>query len=123
MGKVKSKLDLILVNEPGTWTNAEWCLGSPLLYWSDTMQDTVAVPAGFITDLASVPRVPFIWFLAGGAGNLAAVIHDYLYRSTQIEKRVADQVFYEALLDTGTPRWRAWLMYQAVVLFGSHPSG
>lgn len=118
MGMFKTPLDLVLVEEAGTWTNARWVLDSDFVYSSDVLRDFVVVPKGFETDLASVPRLPVVWLLAGGRGDRASVIHDYLYRETKTSKAEADAVFYEALIDSGTSRWRAWLMYQAVVWFG-----
>jgi hypothetical protein len=46
----------------------------------DPLDNTYTVPAGFVTDGASVPRA--IWWLyppLGGAYDEAAAIHDYLY--------------------------------------------
>lgn len=79
---------------------------------------TEIVPKGFITDLASVPRVPILYLLAGGRARKASVLHDYLYR-TQAPKRYSDLVFYAAMLEEGIERPLAWLMYQAVANFGS----
>lgn len=41
--------------------------------------ETIAVPAGFITDFASVPRPLWAVFPKWGKYGNAAVIHDYLY--------------------------------------------
>jgi len=38
--------------------------------------------AGLETDFASVPRLPLAYLIAGNTAHKAAVIHDYLYRST-----------------------------------------
>ena len=89
----------------------------PLVYQSDVAGRTFTVPAGFVTDYASVPRVIFAYWIAGGTANEAAVVHDFLYQSHQTEKRLADRVFLEAALVTGNPRWRAYAMYQAVKWF------
>lgn len=53
-------------------------LTAPLIYQSDTL-GTIEVPAGFETDYASVPRLPFVYLLFGGIGDEEAVLHDYLY--------------------------------------------
>ena len=53
-------------------------LTAPLIYQSDTL-GTIEVPAGFETDYASVPRLPFVYLLFGGVGDEEAVLHDYLY--------------------------------------------
>lgn len=50
----------------------------------------------------------------------AGVVHDYLYKVDHhpLTKQVADQVFY-LLCCQKLPKWKAWLCYQAVRLFGN----
>jgi hypothetical protein len=98
----------------GTWT-----VRNPLLYASD-LAGLITVPAGFVTDFASVPRIPVAFLLAGDCGQEAAVIHDFLYTTHQVDRAKADAVFQEALL-IAEPRWRAWLMWAGVRLGGSRP--
>lgn len=88
----------------------DWVLHEDLVFGD------IRVPAGFTTDFASVPRLPFAWLIAGGVGNRAAVIHDYLYRTTPHThtRAQADDVFYDALLACGVEPWRAYLMWAAV---------
>ena len=54
------------------------------------------IPAGTLTDKASVPRVPLLFLLFGDKGEAAAVIHDELYRRGY-PREWADAVFYSAL--------------------------
>jgi hypothetical protein len=89
-------------------------LHAPLLYESDLLGYVVTVPEGFETDLASVPRIPLAWWLTGGHGNRAAVVHDYLLGRPGLTRRTCDQVFREALVASGAPAWRTWLMYAGV---------
>lgn len=91
-----------------------WRLLSPLIYSSDVAQQVFIVPEGFETDFASVPRLPMAYLLAGDHGHWAAVIHDYLYSVQTLPRDKADDVFYEALLVSGEPKWRAWAMWAAV---------
>src|SRR6185436_10791157 len=62
-----------------------WRVESSITYWSPVLYagleygDLLTIPVGFETDLASVPRVPIAWLLAGGVANGPAVVHDYLY--------------------------------------------
>lgn len=56
-----------------------WLLLEPLVYRSDTV-GIIVVDAGFVTNFASVPRLPFMYMLFGGVGDEAAVLHDWLYR-------------------------------------------
>ena len=50
----------------------------PFLYSSDTL-GLIEVPAGFVTDFSSVPRLPLVYLLFGGIGDEEAVLHDWLY--------------------------------------------
>ena len=96
-----------------------WRVASPIVYRSAVAGvGVVTVPAGFITDLASVPRLPLTYLLAGGTAHVAAVIHDWLYASKPVDRRTADAVFLEVMQVTGVPAWRAWLMYGAVRVAG-----
>lgn len=74
---------------------------TPLLYFSAILGALVTVPAGFLTDYASVPRLPFAYAILGGKGKKAAVVHDWLYKSQSVERAVADSVFREALAASG----------------------
>jgi hypothetical protein len=86
-------------------------------YHSDVLGGVVVVPQGYVTDLASVPKLPLTWLMAGGTGSEAAVIHDWLYTARAfdgkpIERSVADKVFREAIAaseDTKAPGWLMWL--------------
>jgi hypothetical protein len=92
----------------------KWVLTGDLVYQSDLLGKTITVPSGFSTDLASVPRAPVAYWVAGGVGNRAAAVHDYLVREKVVDRALADSTFKEALLATGVDSWRAELMYVAV---------
>jgi len=79
----------------------------------------IVVPAGFVTDYASVPRLPLTYTLFGPYGHAAAVIHDYLYATGLYPREVADRVFHRALRASGIARWRAGLMYAGVRVGGA----
>jgi Protein of unknown function (DUF1353) len=74
----------------------------------------ICVPKGFQTDLASVPRLPVAWLIAGGVGNRAAVVHDWLCVKRHYTSIVAARIFAEALAASGIDAWRRALMYAAV---------
>lgn len=57
--------------------NGKWRLGEDLRYHSNVLGDVVTVPAGFITDFATVPRLPVAYLVFDGYGDRAAVIHDF----------------------------------------------
>lgn len=76
------------------------------------------VRRGFVTDWASVPRFLWWWIPPMGQWSLAALAHDYLYRSHLTSRRNADAVFYALMRDAGVWWLRARLMWLAVRLFG-----
>lgn len=81
-------------------------------------RETITVPAGFTTDFASIPRfMPVSYSMLKGRAEKAAVIHDFLYR-TQKGRKYADDVFYEAMKDSGVPWAARQAMYWGVRLGG-----
>ena len=94
-----------------------WKLLQPLVYQSDKLGRHVTVPAGFVTDYASVPRLPFAFWLAGDTAHEAAVVHDWLYTSHEVDRATADAVFAEAMR-VSDPRAPAGLMWLAVRVAG-----
>lgn len=80
--------------------------------------DVVAVPAGFVTDFASVPWP--LWIIEpplGDAGK-AAVLHDWLYETGERSRREADAILLEAMTVLEVAPWKRRLIYLAVRLFG-----
>jgi hypothetical protein len=88
----------------------------------------VIIGKGFVTDYASVPRLPFAYLLYGGIGNYAAVLHDGLYSNSSLvsirdfdtqmrfhpDREVCDKAFLVGLEARGISSWKAKPMYWAV---------
>lgn len=55
------------------------------------------VPAGFVTDFASVPRWLWSIFPPHGRYSPAAVFHDWLYQAGVMERDEADKAFLEGM--------------------------
>ncbi|MBP5971142.1 DUF1353 domain-containing protein [Pseudomonas iridis] len=94
------------------------------LVLADDDERVITVPAGFITDFASIKVLHnaflFVLFaLVSGYGNYAATVHDWLYENGELSRKEADAVLYRALRAEGVARWRAWLMYVGVRLGGA----
>ena len=91
--------------------------------WSARLQQVVYIPAWFITDLASIPRVARVLVPKGEAERLAALFHDYLYAlhgegiETPARKDI-DGVFLDFCRLFGVGTLRRNLMYAAVLMFG-----
>lgn len=110
--------------------------GLPLKWWSEFQQDlpvyTVAaagfvIPAGFMTDGASVPR-PVWAVLASSDPDILypAFAHDYLYavwgkipNGLTLTRQQCDETLRELMLAIGAPAWKAALVYAAVRAGGS----
>lgn len=94
-----------------------WRLLEPLV-WEDR-RGRVGVPAGFVTDFASIPRVPpVLYALLADRLYASAVLHDWLYRVDGVTRQEADAVFYRAARAEGVPWWTAWLAWLGVRMFG-----
>ena len=103
-----------------------WVLEKPLVYYSSLLksknkQPQIVVPAGFECDLASVPRIPFIYAAWGGRVHREAVLHDYLYRIDSIPVvsfLIANRVFLEAAKLRKKSWYIRWPMFFGVTLGG-----
>lgn len=98
-----------------------WIVRAPLI-WDDGKQ-TVRVPPGFETDLASIPRMAqgAPGFAPTGLSRRPAVLHDWLYASGDAPRMEADRLFYVALRAEGVHEPTARIYYRAVRLFGGAP--
>lgn len=76
------------------------------------------VPRGFVTDLDSVPTIPVLYALIKGRSRWAALLHDFLYSGTTVDRKTADLLFHRAMLEEGVPPVVAKCMYWAVRGFG-----
>lgn len=129
MGKFETKLRVEKISERC------WKLTDPLVYRSDTI-GVIIVDTGFVTNFASVPRLPFMYMLFGGVGDEAATLHDWLYRKDhtqstgnerKIDRETADKVLrgviIECLTNDGssqlTAGLTAWLMWAGVRIGGA----
>ena len=97
--------------------------------------ETITVPSGFITDLASTPRI--LWnVIAPFDVARAAIVHDLLYKAIRTyrygkgpeedkelvtkAKKAADRVFLLAMKDAEpkVSKWKIYCAWKAVDLFG-----
>lgn len=118
-------LDPVLV--PGKLYRFRLLLAYAFLLCDQERDDyRIVVPAGTVTDFASVPRLLWWWEPPHGRALCASIVHDHLYQlngrpcsnGETHDRKSADRVFYEGLLRTGVPKVRAWPMYAALRLFG-----
>ena len=110
-----------------------WALEKVGVEVSDTK---ITVPKGFVTDLASVPRICWA-FIAPWDVARAAIIHDLLYKTIRqyrwnnknlvenkstirLAKKAADSIFHQGMKDAEpkVPNWKIYCAWKAVDLFG-----
>ncbi|HEY4533122.1 MAG TPA: DUF1353 domain-containing protein [Fusobacterium sp.] len=81
----------------------------------------IKVPQGFVTDLASVPRIFWSIFPPFGKYTPAAIVHDFLYskfNDTGINRTLADRIFLLIMKELGVGYLKRNTMYKAVRVFG-----
>lgn len=98
-----------------------YTLVEPLLYVSDLFGRSLLVPAGFKTDLASVPRILWNILPPFGSYSSAAVIHDFLYQFNGVSRVQADAILNEAMQVQNVGRWTRWTIWSGVRLGGWKP--
>lgn len=99
--------------------NRKWKVIAPLTYLFsvDGIDQAITVPAGYVTDFASVPRLFWIMFPPDGKYTKAAVIHDYLCDNPKkftYTRKQTDYVFLTAMLESGVSRFKSFILFSAV---------
>ncbi len=94
-----------------------WTLDTPVTYVGD--YGVYTVPAGYVTDFASVPWLLRQFFPKSGPWNLAAVVHDWLITHglvgfADITSAQVDAEFRGALKVCNVGFVRRWLMWAGV---------
>lgn len=80
----------------------------------------LTIPAGFTTDLASVPRILWIFEAPNDTETIpGSIIHDYLYSNhCGFNRKEIDAIYYDALLLTGASKYTAFKYWLGVRVFG-----
>lgn len=89
-------------------------LAYPLVFSVDDDKERLTVPAGFVTDLASIPRGLW-WWQAPHEGTMApAIVHDFLYWEQPCAREEADAVMYVAMMQTGMSEFSRNRVYNGI---------
>lgn len=135
--KFSGKLVLVLLDNKTSPSikggRSLWGLQRPISYRSK-VDEVITVPAGFVTDLASVPRWGWIIIPPDGPWVKAAIVHDYLYatagtgrwkghnasvtRSEAYTRAEADGIFRDAMANRGVGPIARFILYTAVRIGG-----
>jgi Protein of unknown function (DUF1353) len=104
--------DLELVpNDDGT----SWTVMDDLVYHSSTK--TIIVDKGFVTDLASIPRIAWDIYPPTSIPK-PSVLHDWLYSRQVVTRKQADDYLLEAMIATGVGMFKRQVIYRNVRAFG-----
>ncbi len=74
----------------------------------------VTVPAGFVTDFASIPRPFFSLLRPDGDYVYAAIVHDYMYWMQNHPRAIADDIFRRGMEDFGVATGTITTIYGTV---------
>ena len=118
-GKFLTDLVAECVDDLGGDGRGIWKVMAPFRYYAAILDRAIEVEPGFLTDYASVPRVPVAYLLFGDTSHKAAVIHDWLFHHHEVcDEATANKVLLEASAAEGIPTWRRACIYLGVVLGG-----
>ena len=82
---------------------------------------SIIIKKGFDFDGASIPK--WLWSIYGSPLNgnyvVASLIHDGLYASQKVSKRISDKIFLDIMKQSNVGYVKRTSMYLAVTLFGS----
>lgn len=80
----------------------------------------ILVPEYFVFDGASIPALGWLPTYTPFHPDVmaAAIVHDWLYLNHQVDRKMADDIFYDRLIQNGAGSVKSKLMFQAVRLAG-----
>jgi hypothetical protein len=107
-------------DDPLLRSQGRWKTVAEELRYRDPRGALWAVPAGYRSEGASIPRI--LWSAVGGpwdgSYDAAAIVHDYYCDGMQRSWEATHQVFYDAMRSRGIGRAEATKKYWAVYNFG-----
>ena len=86
--------------------------------FTSKMGMVITVPVGATSDGASTPREIWSFIPPFGVYWMAAFLHDYLYRSTDLPKDICDALLLEAMEDLCVDLPERFAIYHGVTLGG-----
>jgi hypothetical protein len=89
-------------------------LQRPMSYQIGKTRDSITVPAGFVTDFASIPRALWTELSPVGEHERAAIVHDYLYWFQPCEREETDNLLMIAMREGGVSDLQRGAVYAGV---------
>ncbi|UUA73108.1 DUF1353 domain-containing protein [Cellvibrio sp. QJXJ] len=77
------------------------------------------IPAGFVTDLDSIRRIPLVYRVLKGRARVPALLHDYLYQ-IGYDRSEADDLFLAEMKRLNVQPFYTFLIYWGVRIFGKY---
>lgn len=94
--------------------NRAWVLVEDLTYSIGSTGTKIVIPAGFVTDFASIPKPLWWWFSPHDYYSKAAVVHDYLYWTQLCTREQADNLLLIAMQESGVAPVKRKAVYLGV---------
>lgn len=139
MNRFSGKLVLVLLDDKDHGAIRDgrslWGVHEPVTYHTSIGgEGDITVPAGFVTDLASIPRLAWNIYPPDGPWVKAAIIHDFLYdtagsglwkghgpsitRPAPYTRPEADDILREAMASRGVGVFKRNVIWSAVRVGG-----
>lgn len=97
----------------------QFMLNEPYSYRIGKTQETLTIPAGFVTDYASIPAIFRGIFERQGRYSRAALVHDYLYATGACSRKQSDNIFMIAMKESRVSKLTRGAIYGGVRVGGN----
>lgn len=97
-----------------TGNNRAFILLEPMEYQVGTSDKVITIPAGFVTDYASIPRPLWSLYSPHDQYSRAAIVHDYLYWAQLCTREQSDNLFLIAMKESKVPETTRNAVYLGV---------
>ena len=106
--------------EGGEWDGKNWIMLTSIEFILNGKKCTI--PAGFVTDFGSIPRIARVTIDKMGLCAVPFVIHDWLREENEEEQvcttKEADEALYELGLKYGCSKYTMFKIYYSLRMFG-----
>ena len=96
-----------------------WVVAEALTYQIGDSPYRITVPAGFVTDFASIPRYFHALLKPSDRPGRAGIVHDFLYWEQACTREQADWILLLAMMESGVDAVTRNLVYRVVDWFGA----
>jgi hypothetical protein len=104
------------VDDFGVWDGVMWITLTDINFHIGVEH---VIPAGFLTDMGSIPRIARMGVDRMGKSLVGFIVHDWLYtKDAPVSRKVADQVLYQLSRHYGESWYTSRKIYYAVRSMG-----